>query len=158
MGPIWGLVLSIGVFGLYYVTSNPLFAAASSWMALINLVNLIPINPLDGGRILKSLALSVGVNSEIMRKGVAAMLAIGSICIIIACAVMGLWLFVLLGSLGLLEVILEIKKPSTMVPMSSGAVIKYFALSILVGGLLFSIMYYTKHLPGSDIAMQFLKE
>lgn len=59
MGPIWGFALALVAGAVYYLTENPLFAAASSWMAMINLFNLLPINPLDGGRIFKSVAFSV---------------------------------------------------------------------------------------------------
>lgn len=59
MGPVWGLALSLIVAGIYFFTLNPLFAAAASWMAMVNLFNLMPINPLDGGRVFKSIAFSL---------------------------------------------------------------------------------------------------
>jgi Zn-dependent protease len=59
MGPIWGLSLAILVGGLYVITRDPIWAAAAGWMAFINLFNLFPVNPLDGGRIVKSLAFSL---------------------------------------------------------------------------------------------------
>lgn len=59
MGPIWGLGLAMLAGVIYYMTESPFFAAVSSWYAMINLFNLIPINPLDGGRITKSIAFSL---------------------------------------------------------------------------------------------------
>lgn len=59
MGPIWGLGLSMLAVVAYGVTENPFFAAVASWWAMINLFNLIPMNPLDGGRIAKSIAFSL---------------------------------------------------------------------------------------------------
>jgi Zn-dependent protease len=59
MGPIWGLTLAVATAGIYLFTRNPLFAAASAWMAMINLFNLLPINPLDGGRVFSSIAFSI---------------------------------------------------------------------------------------------------
>ncbi len=59
MGPIWGLALSCVAAITYLISENPFFAAVASWMAMINLFNLIPINPLDGGRIVKSIAFSL---------------------------------------------------------------------------------------------------
>lgn len=59
MGPIWGLGLSIVTLLGYYVTGNALYAAAAGWMAMVNLFNLLPINPLDGGRIMKSITFSI---------------------------------------------------------------------------------------------------
>jgi len=58
MGPVWGLGLSLLAVVAYGVTANPFFAAVASWMAMINLFNLLPMNPLDGGRIVKSIAFS----------------------------------------------------------------------------------------------------
>jgi Zn-dependent protease len=59
MGPVWGFGLAFVTAVCYMVTGNVLFAAASSWMAMINLFNLLPINPLDGGRIMKSIVFSI---------------------------------------------------------------------------------------------------
>lgn len=59
MGPLWGFGLALAVFGLYAATGMPLFAALAGWMAMINLFNLLPVNPLDGGRVMKSVAYSV---------------------------------------------------------------------------------------------------
>ena len=59
MGPIWGLALSVMALGLWYLSGWPHFAVAAAWMATVNLFNLLPINPLDGGRILKSITFSV---------------------------------------------------------------------------------------------------
>jgi Zn-dependent protease len=58
MGPVYGLFFIIPMIGLYFWTGDPMFAAIASVMSLINLFNLFPINPLDGGRITKSLLYS----------------------------------------------------------------------------------------------------
>lgn len=59
MGPVFGLVFFIfPMILLYWNTGNVHYAAIAAIMAFINLVNLFPINPLDGGRLLKSLAYS----------------------------------------------------------------------------------------------------
>ncbi len=59
MGPLWGFGLALATFGGYLATREPIFAALAGWMAMINLFNLLPINPLDGGRVMKSIAYSV---------------------------------------------------------------------------------------------------
>ena len=59
MGPIWGGLFSLAMLVLYFITENIIFAGIASLMAFINLFNLFPVNPLDGGRILKSIFLSI---------------------------------------------------------------------------------------------------
>jgi Zn-dependent protease len=75
-GPIWGTALAGGCFALYALGdgAHPLLGALAAWGALINLFNLLPIFPLDGGRIVASLAYT-------SRRGVpivAASLALGA--------------------------------------------------------------------------------
>ena len=59
MGPTFGLILSIFALIAYWITDLPFFAALASLNALLNLFNLLPILPLDGGHILKSISFSV---------------------------------------------------------------------------------------------------
>lgn len=60
-GPLWGGVLSLGALAAYYATGSdqPFWAALASWWALINLFNLLPVLPLDGGRALSAIAFSI---------------------------------------------------------------------------------------------------
>lgn len=58
MGPVFGLAMTLLVFLLWYFTGSVFFAAIAVFYAFINLINLLPINPLDGGRVLKSLVFS----------------------------------------------------------------------------------------------------
>jgi Zn-dependent protease len=62
MGPVWGLGLSMASCAAYYATGNPIFAAAAGWMAFINIFNLFPVNPLDGGQVVRSIAFSIHKN------------------------------------------------------------------------------------------------
>ena len=59
MGPIWGMLMALAAAGLYWVTGQPLWAATGAWMATLNLFNLLPITPLDGGQLIKSIAFSI---------------------------------------------------------------------------------------------------
>jgi len=49
-GPIYGLGAAIVALGLWLATQRPIFAAIAGVGAWINLFNLLPIGPLDGGR------------------------------------------------------------------------------------------------------------
>jgi len=62
MGPVFGiLTIALPLF-IFMFTGSPFFAAAASWLAMVNLFNLFPVNPLDGGRVVKSLAFSLHSN------------------------------------------------------------------------------------------------
>jgi len=59
-GPVFGLAQATLIYGLYLIYQNPLLGAIAAWIAVLNLFNMIPITPLDGGRIIKSATMSVG--------------------------------------------------------------------------------------------------
>ncbi|MGO2168244.1 MAG: metalloprotease [Pseudoalteromonas sp.] len=59
MGPAFGLITSILGVVLYYVTDMQIFAGVAVLSALLNLFNLLPILPLDGGHVLKSISFSM---------------------------------------------------------------------------------------------------
>ena len=59
MGPIWGLVSACAVFLFYKITDLKMAGTLALWITLLNLFNLVPINPMDGGRIIKSIANTV---------------------------------------------------------------------------------------------------
>jgi Zn-dependent protease len=96
-GPLTGAALAAGTGLLYFATSNGAFAAAAAWMALINLFNLLPVVPLDGGRVVKSITCSIG-----SRTGLAAVIAGMLLGAVLALAA-DLWIFVIIIPLGLLD-------------------------------------------------------
>ena len=90
-------MLAAGTGLLYFATRNGDFAAAAAWMALINLFNLLPVVPLDGGRVVKSITLSIG-----SRTGLVAIIA-GMLLGAVLAVTADLWIFVILIPLGLLD-------------------------------------------------------
>lgn len=59
MGPVFGLFMSVLCLVLYGITGLEIFAGAAVISALLNLFNLLPIVPLDGGHVLKSISFSM---------------------------------------------------------------------------------------------------
>ena len=101
MGPIFGFACALSMLITYYVTDMPLFAAAASWMAMLNLFNLLPINPLDGGRIMKSIAFSLHSYIGI------AFLIVGILGGIALAIYAHIWIFILVIILSSLELLVE---------------------------------------------------
>lgn len=59
MGPCFGFILSLLLLVVYWVTDSQFWAAIAVFNALLNLFNLLPVLPLDGGHILKSITFSM---------------------------------------------------------------------------------------------------
>jgi Zn-dependent protease len=96
-GPLTGAVLAAGTALAYFATRDGAFAAAAAWTALINLFNLLPVVPLDGGRVVKSITCSIG-----SRTGLAALIA-GMLLGAVLAFSADLWIFVIVIPLGLLD-------------------------------------------------------
>jgi len=180
MGPIWGLLLALFTSAIYLITHNPLWASAAVFMTLINLFNLLPTSPLDGGQVLKTIAFSIHKNVGVFFLFLS--LAIGAIVF----WYFKIWLFlaiILVGGIELYSelrtriIIHQIKKglledypnvlteehinaelgtafPQAMKPKQIG----YAALSYLLTlTSLFGLVYLLKNAPGADIVINFLQ-
>jgi Zn-dependent protease len=77
MGPSWGLLSGLPPAALYLVTGEPFWAGVVGFIALVNLFNLLPIYPLDGGRLTNSLVLSVAPGGQILYLVAAGSLVLG---------------------------------------------------------------------------------
>lgn len=100
-GPLWGGLFTLLPLGAYLVTGEGFWAAVAAWWAIINLFNLLPITPLDGGRALSAFASSfsssLGVAVGVL--GLAGAVALGT--------VMGFSLIWLVAALGAMELVAE---------------------------------------------------
>lgn len=63
-GPVFGLLFSVVLWacGLAIPAYGAMFFNAATYSAIINLFNLLPINPLDGGQVAKCIAYSISRN------------------------------------------------------------------------------------------------
>jgi Zn-dependent protease len=58
MGPVFGLIMTLVFYIAYLITKSHFAGLVASTSALLNLFNLIPVYPLDGGRVVKALVFS----------------------------------------------------------------------------------------------------
>ncbi|MGE6567885.1 site-2 protease family protein [Shewanella vesiculosa] len=139
MGPTFGLILSIICVGLYWITGNVFFAGLAAFNALLNLFNLLPILPLDGGHILKSISFSM--NSLI---GLIACILGAAIGVFISYS-LGLALLGFLLLIGSVEIIFEWRgrHQSHLLPLDRyGQIFSTIWYLLTVAGLVGIIWYF----------------
>ena len=151
MGPIFGCVLALLAGAIHVTTDAPLWAAIAGWIAMLNLFNLLPVNPLDGGRIMRSVAYSIGSWLGTL------FLALGVVAAIYAAYASHFFIFGFLAIVGGLELVFERRRtsrlptmPTPAIPLVAGA----YALLIVV---LWGLMHAMQHEPGAALALEALK-
>lgn len=181
MGPVWGALMAWAAGSLYLVSGNPIWAAAAGWMAVINLFNLLPITPLDGGQLVRSIAFSIhkGLGMIFLTLSITAgfiimwKLKIGLFALLLFVA--GIELFFEVRrrvqmrkvKLGLMP---KWKLPSHLLDENSPDGLKQYPNSMnkkqlaltcvgYVGtiALLVALLLLVKHVPGADLAANFLE-
>lgn len=131
-GPVFGLFMSLFYLLLYGITGDVFFGALCAFNALLNLFNLLPVLPLDGGQMLKQVSFSMTRTYSLMT----------CLCVtIIGCLVSfgtGMTLVGLLMLIGCTEIIVawQQRYKSDVVPMPASGI--YW---ISVGYLLLVLSY-----------------
>ncbi len=102
MGPIFGFAFFIvPAWAYWYAAGNEMFAAFAAVGTFVNLINLLTIMPLDGGRMLKSLAYSENHGRSFI------ITCLISTATTIVAGFAGFFLFVYMAFIGLMEVLQE---------------------------------------------------
>mgnify|MGYP007008282654 CR=1 FL=1 len=152
MGPAWGLMSIIPItIAMGLITDVPTAAATASMLALINALNLLPICPLDGGRIVKSVVLSAhrktGIALMMLSTLLAGFLLIGSGAI--------LWAIVIVVSV--LEIIFETRRDLPHMAMGWFAMVISILWWLGLGAVFILIVLVADHIPGADLAGEILR-
>lgn len=139
MGPAFSLVPTLAFAALAWSTGSAIFTKAVELSAIINLLNLVPIMPLDGGQVMKAALVSMNRNLAIL----AGLVGAG----------IGLWaawalrdpiigIFFLLG----LGVTLQMRKASPQQPMHwSVALALLFAMLVTIAAYVAILYVGTRH-------------
>lgn len=165
MGPAFGLALTLLVLIIHFITGQKMYAGIAAWMALINAFQLLPINPMDGGRIVKSIVMSIQEKIGIIV--VLSGFALATFLLI----KLHIWLFVIIIPIGLLEFFLEWKfgkkQSSKQITnelevnlwllyhnkMTAKQILIYSVVTIAVLGSLFGVMLFAQSIPGAREAL-----
>ncbi|BDU40845.1 site-2 protease family protein [Vibrio nigripulchritudo] len=138
MGPTFGLVLSLVLLVVYWVTGNIFFAGLAAFNAFLNLINLLPVLPLDGGHVLKSISFSFNSVAGLV------MCILAALAGVVASYTLGLALFGFLLIMGSIEILIEwrTRHNSHLLPLDRyGQVVSFVWYLGLVASLV-GIMVY----------------
>nr|WP_252731913.1 site-2 protease family protein [Paraglaciecola arctica] len=132
MGPFFGLILSVACLVGYWITDLEILAGLAVFNALLNLFNMLPVLPLDGGHVLKSIAFSINSRVGIIACGLGAALGV------YISYQFGLALLGFLLAIGSVEIFFEYKRRhlSDLLPLNRYAQIVSIIWYVLtIGGL-----------------------
>lgn len=100
-GPLWGSLIALVPAALWWWTGDAMWATIAAWWALINLFNMLPISPLDGGRVMQAFACSYSSGLGL------ALSALGLVAAIALATALGFSLIWLVAALGAMELAAE---------------------------------------------------
>lgn len=154
MGPVFGLFMTIAFYIVYLFTESHFAGLVASTSALLNLFNLIPVHPLDGGRVVKSLVFS-GRNYLAL----VALLAISAACFVLAWK-LGFYFITFFIVLGVIDIVAgwRVGLAEDIPPLNTYgiwfSVLWYLVVVALFLGMI--ILIAQSGLPGSEIALKVL--
>ncbi|TEW46762.1 site-2 protease family protein [Psychromonas algicola] len=139
MGPTFGLILSLLCMLIYWATDSEFFAGLAAFNALLNLFNMLPILPLDGGHILKSISFSMNSKAGLIA------CILGALFGVVVSYSLGLALLGFLLIVGSLEIIFEWRTRfnSHLLPLDGyGQLFSTVWYLLTVSGLVGVIFYF----------------
>ncbi len=157
MGPTWGLLSAIPPIVLYFMTGNPFWASVCGLIGLVNLFNLLPIYPLDGGRMMHSIFVSAAAGLQIIY------LLLAAILVIALAIYINIYFIAILFAIGILEIYFERKninegKLEQKPPLNRDGFILsglwYAGLAIIF----ILMIYLIKDIQGADLALRILRD
>ena len=149
MGPFFGLILSLACLVGYWLTDIEILAGLAVFNALLNLFNMLPVLPLDGGHVLKSIAFSI--NSKV---GLLACV-LGAVLGVYISYHFGLALLGFLLAIGSIEILFEYKRRhlSDLLPLNRYAQIVSALWYVLTVGGLSAIIWFVGQTDNSALSL-----
>ena len=155
-GPVFGLYMTLLAFLAYEATDWALLGALASFSALINVFNLLPIYPLDGGHVIKASAMSFSKNKSSVFLVAFAAFGVSS------AFWSGLYLLAFFSIIGALDLIgtARTERDNDVVPMDTYGVTVSLAWYLGTICTFIFVMYwlYLNDVPGANIPMLILQD
>ena len=154
MGPVYGLIMTVIFYVIYLVTESHFCGLVAATSAFLNLLNLLPIHPLDGGQVIKSLVFS-------RRNKIALFLFLGvsAICLYAAWSI-GFVFLCFFIVLGVMDIIFNWSMPisADMTPLKTYGI--WFSLVWYLGVVLafiaIIVLLVAAQVPGAEIVTKIL--
>lgn len=154
MGPVYGLLMSVVFYVIYLFTNSHFCGLVASVSALINLFNLLPVHPLDGGRVIKAMVFS-GRNYWALL----IVLTLSAACAVVS-IMFGLYFLVFFIVLGVIDTLSgwRVSLAQDVTPLSRYGLIfsLFWYLSVVVAFIAMILLIASTGLPGSEIATKVL--
>jgi Zn-dependent protease len=154
MGPVYGLAMTAVFYVIFLITGSHFCGLVAATSALLNLVNLFPVYPLDGGQVVKAL-----VFSRRNRVALMALLTVSAICLY-ACWAIGLYFLCFFIVIGVVDIITNWSVPisADMTPLTTYGI--WFSLlwyiAVAVAFIVMILMLVAAQVPGAEIATKIL--
>jgi Zn-dependent protease len=157
MGPSWGLLSALPPAVLYLVTGELFWVAIIGFIALINLFNLLPIYPLDGGRLANSLVVSVAPGGQILY-----LIAAGGLVIALT-IYMKIYLVAILFGIGAMEVFFERRRVragelAQKPPLNRDGLILGSLWYGVLAAIFLGIIFGLQDIEGADLPIRILRD
>lgn len=155
MGPVYGLAMTAMFYIIFLATDSHFCGLVASTSALLNLANLFPVYPLDGGRVVKALVFSRRNYLALM-----VLLVLSALCLAIAWhfKLVFLCFFILIGVVDLIAA-WNLPLSADMTPLKTYGI--WFSLAwyllVALAFILMIVLIAKADVPGAEIAIKILQ-